>query len=86
MIYYFVIAKKRFNITFVMSIIATKSFKSMQKEERSLKVYSHHRSSDNKQVPELSLIGCWMDQLVFKAGDRVNPLYSASVFHFCGTR
>ena len=44
----------------------------MQKEERSLKIYSHHRSSDNKQVPELRLIGCWMDQLGFKAGDRVN--------------
>ncbi|HBH05153.1 MAG TPA: hypothetical protein DDX92_00945 [Flavobacteriales bacterium] len=44
----------------------------MQKPERSLKIYSHHRSADNKEVPELRLIGCWMEQLGFKVGDRVN--------------
>lgn len=44
----------------------------MQKPERSLKIYSHHRSADNKEVPELRLIGGWMEQLGFKAGERVN--------------
>lgn len=46
----------------------------MQKPERSLKIYSHHRSADNKEVPELRLIGCWMEQLGFKAGERVNVI------------
>lgn len=36
---------------------------------RSLKIHSYHR--DNKQVPELRLIGVWMEQLGFNIGERV---------------
>ena len=39
---------------------------------RQLKVYGLNRSSDNKQVPELRLIGVWMEQLGFKVGETVN--------------
>jgi toxic protein SymE len=36
---------------------------------RSLKIHSYHK--DNKQVPELRLIGVWMEQLGFNIGERV---------------
>ena len=39
---------------------------------RQLKVYSSHRWSDNKTVPELRLTGLWIEQLGFKIGDKVN--------------
>ena len=41
-----------------------------RKSERSLKIQGYHR--ENKQVPELRLIGLWMEQLGFKVGDQVS--------------
>ena len=41
-----------------------------RKKERSLKIQGYHR--ENEQVPELRLIGVWMEQLGFKVGDQVN--------------
>lgn len=41
-----------------------------KKQDRNLKILSYHR--DNKQVPELRLIGVWMEQLGFNIGERVN--------------
>ncbi|MBS9463277.1 SymE family type I addiction module toxin [Flagellimonas sp. 389] len=40
-----------------------------KKDNRSLKIHSYQR--DNKQVPELRLIGVWMEQLGFNIGERV---------------
>lgn len=41
-----------------------------KKYDRSLKIQGYHR--ENKQVPELRLIGLWMEQLGFKVGDQVS--------------
>ena len=41
-----------------------------KKCDRSLKILGYHR--DNKQVPELRLLGVWMEQLGFNVGERVN--------------
>ena len=38
---------------------------------RQLKVYSTHRSADNKEVPQLRLSGIWIEQLGFKVGEMV---------------
>lgn len=40
-----------------------------KQDSRSLKIHSYHR--DNKQVPELRLIGVWMEQLGFNIGECV---------------
>lgn len=40
-----------------------------KQDSRSLKIHKSHR--DNKQVPELRLIGVWMEQLGFNIGERV---------------
>lgn len=39
--------------------------------DRKLKVYHAFRSSDKKPVPELRLIGQWLEQSGFKIGGRV---------------
>ena len=39
---------------------------------RQLKIYSHFRSSDDKQVPELRLAGRWIEELGFNIGDIVS--------------
>ncbi len=38
---------------------------------RRLKVYHSFRSSDKKAVPELRLIGQWLEQSGFKIGEQV---------------
>jgi len=40
-----------------------------ENQHRRLKVYSKHRS--DKEVPELRLIGRWLEASGFKIGDRV---------------
>ena len=39
--------------------------------DRKLKVYHSFRSSDKKAVPELRLIGQWLEQSGFKIGEQV---------------
>lgn len=39
--------------------------------DRRLKVYQSFRSSDKKAVPELRLIGQWLEQSGFKIGEQV---------------
>lgn len=43
-----------------------------QQAARRLKVYSTHRSADNKEVPELRLTGIWIEQLGFKVGETIS--------------
>jgi len=43
-----------------------------KKASRQLKVYGLHRSSDNKEVPQLRISGVWIEQLGFKVGDTIN--------------
>lgn len=38
---------------------------------RKLKVYSSYRSNDKKAVPEIRLIGQWIEALGFEIGDPV---------------
>lgn len=46
---------------------------SMAKQaSRQLKVYGLHRSSDNKEVPQLRISGIWIEQLGFRVGETVN--------------
>ena len=40
--------------------------------DRKLKVYHSYRSSDKKAVPELRLIGQWLEQSGFKIGEQVH--------------
>jgi hypothetical protein len=39
--------------------------------DRKLKVYHSYRSNDKKAVPELRLIGQWLEQSGFKIGEQV---------------
>jgi hypothetical protein len=39
--------------------------------DRKLKVYHSFRSSDKKAVPEVRLIGQWLEQSGFKIGEQV---------------
>jgi hypothetical protein len=39
--------------------------------DRRLKVYHSFRSSDKKAVPEVRLIGQWLEQSGFKIGEQV---------------
>ncbi len=38
---------------------------------RKLKIYHSYRSSDKKAVPEVRLIGQWLEQSGFKIGEQV---------------
>lgn len=40
--------------------------------DRRLKIYHSYRSSDKKAVPELRLIGQWLEQSGFKIGEQVH--------------
>ncbi len=39
---------------------------------KQIKIYGLHRSSDNKEVPQLKISGVWLEQLGFKMGVTVN--------------
>ncbi len=41
----------------------------VNRESRSLKIYSTHR--DSRRVPELRLIGLWIEKLGFRIGEHV---------------
>jgi len=43
----------------------------MAYKNRKLKVYSKHRSSDFKPVPEIRMTGKWIEALGFQIGDAV---------------
>jgi len=40
--------------------------------DRKLKIYHSFRSRDKKAVPEVRLIGQWLEQSGFKIGEQVN--------------
>lgn len=42
--------------------------------DRKLKVYNSYRSSDKKAVPELRLIGHWLEQSGFKIGEQMQVI------------
>ncbi len=41
-------------------------------DERKLRICGKYRGSSDKEVPELRLMGLWMEQLGFNIGDQVN--------------
>lgn len=45
--------------------------------DRKLKVYHSFRSSDKKPVPEVRLIGQWLEQSGFKIGEQVQVTVKA---------
>jgi hypothetical protein len=50
---------------------ANKKVKFFSMTDRKLKVYHSFRSRDKKAVPEVRLIGQWLEQSGFKIGEQV---------------